>query len=330
MKKLLTILTGLSIIVTPATQIVSCKITTDNTFRSFKDIEKYWGTKTHNTIIFNSEQAKSDDDKLKYINTEIKKIISNNFINQEEVNKALGNKPDNTTVKDETELIKFEFYKSNLGFLIGNEEKLITFLTDSFQNDKSKPVEVYFKYKDPNNKENPDKLNDKYLDLKFTNIPELKKGVYKDSNSIFGNINKTIQIEKYFFNDLSDVVKQNDTKSLDSAFFKKNKKSTLKFIKGIFKAIKESSENNIDLSNTLQWVEMENPHINDEKNPKYEWKVLSPEEQFYRELLNTSADEESLLEGFGELIKELKNENSSGLKKLTWLGLTDNVFILKQ
>ncbi|WP_339033293.1 lipoprotein [Spiroplasma endosymbiont of Cantharis rufa] len=347
MKKLLTILTGLSIIVTPATQIVSCKITSDNTFKSFKDIEKFWGTKTHNTIVFNKD-ATNDSDKITEINTEIKQIIANNFTNQEDVNKIFGI-GDDKIVEDK---IEFQFYKTNTGFPIGedkaskkiqlaNEEEIkdsetiIDYLNSSFNENKHKTIPVYFKYKEIKDDGNETEFNKKYLELKFTNIPEMTDLVYEGEgqDSIFGNIENTIKIEKYFFNDLYNLIDKTQSKEVNLDFLEKNKTVTIKFIKGILKAIKEASENQFDLSNSLEWTYVKNPHNSDEKN--YEWKVLSPEAKLYKDLI-TSKDEPTnpnLLNGFKELInkfkagKEWKTTNDNDYN---WLGLKGKTFVLKE
>ncbi|WP_342274990.1 lipoprotein [Spiroplasma endosymbiont of Cantharis lateralis] len=339
MKKLLTILTGLSIIVTPATQIVSCKITSDNTFKSFKDIEKFWGTKTHNTIVFNKDTIEAD------INTEIKQIIANNFINQEYVNKIFGIGDD----KNDKTNIEFQFYKTNTGFPIGkdnesekiqlaNEEEItdpepiIDYLNKSFNESKHKTIPVYFKYKEIKEDGTETEFNKKYLELKFTNIPEMTDGVYKDEgeNGIFGNIENTIKIEKYFFNDLSNLIDKTQSKEVNLDFLEKNKTATIKFIKGILKAIKEASENQFDLSNSLEWIDVKNPH-NEEKN--YEWKVLSPEAKLYKDLITPK--EEAInpnFNGFIELINKFKSstEWKTTNKDYNWLGLEDKTFVLTE
>ncbi len=350
MKKLLTILTGLSIIVTPATQIVSCKITSDNTFKSFKDIEKFWGTKTHNTIVFN--KATNEEN----INTEIKQIIANNFTNQTEVNKIFGIGDDGDD-KNEEDKIEFQFYKTNTGFPIGkdkasekiqlvNEEEInesktiIDYLNSSFKENKHKTIPVYFKYKEIKDDGTETEFNKKYLELKFTNIPEMSDLVYEieDQDSFFGNIENTIKIEKYFFNDLSNLIDKPQSKEVNLDFLEKNKTVTIKFIKGILKAIKEASENQFDLSNSLEWTYVKNPHNGDEKN--YEWKVLSPEAKLYKDLITIKettenkkeVENDDLLKGFIELINKFKSGEEWNTTKgdYNWLGLKGKTFVLTE
>ncbi|WP_342259212.1 lipoprotein [Spiroplasma endosymbiont of Dioctria linearis] len=332
MKKLLTILTGLSIIVTPATQIVSCKITSDNTFKSFKDIEKFWGTKTHNTIVFNKDTTEAKDTTKENINTEIKQIIANNFTNQKEFNEKFGIGDNNI----EEDNIEFKFYKSNTGFPIGGDnepEDIITYLEKNFNdNNKHKTIPVYFTYREKKTDGTETEFNKKYLELKFTNIPEMTDGVYKteDSNGIFGDIENTIKIEKYFFNDLSNLIDKNKPE-LELTFFKENKNVTIKFIKGILKAIKEVSENKFDLSNSLEWINVENPHYPGKENK--EWKVLSPEEKLYKDLIAIKeTTKPNLLNGFIELINEFKSgkEWKTTDDDYNWLGLENKTFVLKE
>ncbi|QHX36679.1 lipoprotein [Spiroplasma sp. BIUS-1] len=162
MKKLLTILTGFTVTITPATQIVSCQITPNNTYKNPSDIEEFWNFKSYNTI---SVDPANVDGAL--FETNLKELIANNFRNQEVINKVLGNEQNTKTqTKDEQQKISFKYFKNSQGVEITDiSEYLKTILSDKVAEQKT----IYFKYSFDGTT-----YNNSYLKLNVTNIPKVK------------------------------------------------------------------------------------------------------------------------------------------------------------
>ncbi|AUB31641.1 lipoprotein [Spiroplasma floricola] len=305
MKKMLTILTGLSIIVTPATQIVSCNIATNNTYKTASDIAKFWNFKYFNTISVDYTSSQTNAQQYNVdtsnIETNIKELIAHNFRNQEEVNKLLGIKQTEGEINND---ITFTYYSAPKVKISNLSEYLETEFKDVKE---PKKVEIYFTYK---LKDYEDK---NYLKLNITNVPKMKKEVFSTYLFLekFNNQNN-IDIENSFIADLRKIAEKQNDKKITANLLEKNKKTTLNFIKGMLTSLEKITK--IKLSDDLQYVKNENLH-----DPKVEWRRVTPEEQLFRLLFEKNSDS---ITDFVTFINELcdKDKNSSTAFS-KWLGL---------
>ncbi|WP_339020187.1 lipoprotein [Spiroplasma endosymbiont of Atherix ibis] len=301
MKKMLTILTGLSIIVTPANHIVSCNIATDNTYKNPSDIAKFWNFKYFNTISVgytSKQKAKYFAEKQKNFETNLKELIANNFKNQEEVNKLLGIGRD-----ESNDNITFKYYSAPKVPISSLEDYLETEFKDV---QEPKTVEIYFTYKFSALDEDKN-----YLKLKVTNVPKMQKEVF--SNILFSfkfkNTNY-IDIGNSFIANLKSIAKAQSNGKITAELLKDNKKYVSLFIRGILSSIEKTTS--IKLFDDLQYIDNENLH-----NKKEEWIRLTPEKQLLRLLFIKNSDS---IEDFIFFINELCDSNSSSAFS-NWLGL---------
>ncbi|AUM62670.1 lipoprotein [Spiroplasma monobiae] len=301
MKKLLTILTGLSVTITPATQIVSCKITVDNTYRNPSDIQKFWNHKMFSTI---SVDPKTID--ILSFENDLKALISNNFKNQNEVNEILGLnlpwKSDDQSTRDGEKII-FEYYSSQSGQASTKINDLSDYLTSNL-NEKNPATTIYFKYKI-----GEEALNGSALKLNVTTSPKMAKGVFSGVELS----KETLRVSPIYSNDLKIRIGSN--KSVDRDFLEKNSDVTIQLLKGILNTIK--METGTTLLNDLQWVKNQNPHSQNEI--PYLWKLITPEEQMYKLLMNES--NESLVNFVNKVV--IENGTSNDLN--SFLGLSNDI-----
>ncbi|AGR42135.1 lipoprotein [Spiroplasma diminutum] len=320
MKKLLTILTGFTITLAPVSQIVSCKITENNTYSKSSDIEKFWLYKSQNTVVF-SESSDDETDK-NYINNEIKKLISFNFKNQEEVNDELDINLDNEVNGEKLDdKIEFEFYSTaNEKTIIGDTSKLKEYLVKEFGIDDILTTKsLYFKYK--LKVETESKFNSTFLEIKFTNKPKMKENVFKDKALLTES-----KINTYFFNDLQAIIKEKGGTFNKSLLDNKNKAEIVFFIKGILDSIKDINDKKVEISNSIEWVKNTNKHTANAR--PMEWSSLTPEETLYELILNSNEitePQKSFIDFTDKIYKEKKFANSDFA---TWLGLTGKTFVV--
>ncbi|WP_338984284.1 lipoprotein [Spiroplasma endosymbiont of Diplazon laetatorius] len=321
MKKLLTILTGLSVTITPATQIVSCKISIDNTYRQPSDIEKFWNHKGNKTLSvdFSSDTEKPSEPEFKY---ELSKLIANNFSNQNEIdnnsiNNILGLKP--WEKEKQAVNIDFKYFKTKNS---ASELKTFDNLMDYIKGISKDSVEIFFQYK----LKNEENYNNEFLSLKITKVPTIGENVY--NNKVFENKiseNEQFIIQNYYLIPFG--------KEFNEQTMKDKPTETISLIDALLESIEDVTK--IHLTNSLKWVENENPNTKDER--PYSWETLTPAKSLYLYMMKSEKDVKSAFEQFVNALMIQSHYPSNPGKEfdetvefLSWLGLAGRSFLVNK